>query len=896
MNRSHDERQSLRGEGVMNSVSNRSMNPVMSVASLEKDKHESSIGPKMNSGNEHSGYRAVDLIKPSKSLSNAMSHVSVGSAPLPPMPPLQAPLLTSILPGPGHPIMPPGLPHGTLVHGSALPAQIPLMGRAAAAVAPPRASIAVPPLRATTMPPLKSASNASQISQNIKIPVPGKGTSIFSPVVPSNRLQPSSSAQSSGQIISRSIEHTKGLDSKTSHVQADVHQMHSNSSSGNAVAAGTATVQVIASGTAPLGSAQSSKSFSVIPNQNILKIGSQSLQYNQTSATSNSIAAVTTYRVAPPPNNIAFSKIIPQPILIPSTTSGTPSTTKPDSQDHPKSNTLSSSSHGRLSPTTTSSHHSAFTAHHHYNSGIPGSSNQPHMPYSSNENKNDKLKPGNPSLQYAIGSYFPIDTGFSHPIGVHRFPSGTPFHSYVRTPSGSTSSYGSFPMFVEGTRGFASAPLPIPGMTPSARDSHHHSTSGESSPVMNSSYSIHNFPNLQSSSYHTSGQQSNVSSSRPGPGILRKRTAEGYPVHGLDRISSPTKQEPRIDHRQEHWSDSRPSSGSGNAPSRQESPRLLCDEKTIFSDSFTSVAESSSYINSSISSITTNAEMKVEPVTPPVSAQNSSVSVSGALMPAVSTASVPEASPRKKPRKQNVVTTEDKFSKVSLEEEDVELESKFRDKRKETKVDSPLIRIQKPAPKLKTEEPAQEVKQEPVEPDENTNYYMFISRRRSSALGDYKINSKAAYHHFYRYSDVKSKEEKKPIELLNNKRILQNISAWRIHHISSQMDDLCSLENEVCNKLFEFQRELPRPSKQFMLTALCHDLQNGKRHASVDEQLRVLHELIQGNIQRCQLSMEQLVEAKQTMLRVTDHKPKILDIIKKHKHKRSTKKKTLPSY
>ena len=30
-----------------------------------------------------------------------------------------------------------------------------------------------------------------------------------------------------------------------------------------------------------------------------------------------------------------------------------------------------------------------------------------------------------------------------------------------------------------------------------------------------------------------------------------------------------------------------------------------------------------------------------------------------------------------------------------------------------------------------------------------------------------------------------------------------------------------------------------------MLTAMCHDLQNGKRFASIDEQLRVLHELIQ---------------------------------------------------
>lgn len=92
-----------------------------------------------------------------------MAHVSVGSAPLPPMPPLQAPSLTSILPGPGHPIMPPVLSHGSLVHGGALPTQIPLMGRAAAAIAPPRASNAVPSLRATSMPALKAATNANQV-------------------------------------------------------------------------------------------------------------------------------------------------------------------------------------------------------------------------------------------------------------------------------------------------------------------------------------------------------------------------------------------------------------------------------------------------------------------------------------------------------------------------------------------------------------------------------------------------------------------------------------------------------------------------------------------------------------------------------------------------------------
>lgn len=48
-----------------------------------------------------------------------------------------------------------------------------------------------------------------------------------------------------------------------------------------------------------------------------------------------------------------------------------------------------------------------------------------------------------------------------------------------------------------------------------------------------------------------------------------------YPIHGLDRISSPTKQEPRNDHRQDSRSEGRQMSGSSNVPPRQESPRLL---------------------------------------------------------------------------------------------------------------------------------------------------------------------------------------------------------------------------------------------------------------------------------------------------------------------------------
>ena len=47
MSRSQDERQPVR-EGVLNS--NRSVNPAMSVANMEKEKHDSQLAAKINSG------------------------------------------------------------------------------------------------------------------------------------------------------------------------------------------------------------------------------------------------------------------------------------------------------------------------------------------------------------------------------------------------------------------------------------------------------------------------------------------------------------------------------------------------------------------------------------------------------------------------------------------------------------------------------------------------------------------------------------------------------------------------------------------------------------------------------------------------------------------------------
>ena len=101
------------------------------------------------------------------------------------------------------------------------------------------------------------------------------------------------------------------MDTKITYIQTGVHNSNSSSSSSSLPPTGTATVQVIESGTAAhahIASLQPSKSFSVVPNQNILKIGSQNAQQSQSSSMANPASIVSTYRVAPPPNNITFSK------------------------------------------------------------------------------------------------------------------------------------------------------------------------------------------------------------------------------------------------------------------------------------------------------------------------------------------------------------------------------------------------------------------------------------------------------------------------------------------------------------------------------------------------------------------------------------------------------------
>lgn len=216
------------------------------------------------------------------------------------------------------------------------------------------------------------------------------------------------------------------------------------------------------------------------------------------------------------------------------------------------------------------------------------------------------------------------------------------------------------------------------------------------------------------------------------------------------------------------------------------------------------------------------------------------------LLSNVTTANTDAASPRKKPRKQNVVATEDKYgSNVNMEP------------------DSPTDEDKNPKPE---------------EADEDLKFIL-MKRPRISIVANYKINTKAAHNHFQRYSDVKAKEERKPSiqEIASQKGIVQRANGWRIQHIAGQIDELISAEQDVLKKMGEFRERIPKAKP-------------GQKTKFQDE-LVMLNELLQGNIQRSQLVVEQLGDSRKSMVKVLEHRQRVMEIIQKQMNKRNPKKK-----
>ncbi|NWR23043.1 SP130 deacetylase, partial [Emberiza fucata] len=206
----------------------------------------------------------------------------------------------------------------------------------------------------------------------------------------------------------------------------------------------------------------------------------------------------------------------------------------------------------------------------------------------------------------------------------------------------------------------------------------------------------------------------------------------------------------------------------------------------------------------------------------------------------------PGASPRKKPRKQQHV--------ISTEEGDKKKTNSTDDEKSTAK--SLLVKAEK------RKSPPKEYIDE-----EGVRYVPVRPRPPITLLRHYRNPWKAAYHHFQRYSDVRVKEEKKAMlqEIANQKGVSCRAQGWKVHLCAAQLQKKTNLEHDVYERLTALQEGLIP-----------------KKKAATDDDLHRINELIQGNMQRCKLVMDQINEARDSMLKVLDHKDRVLKLLNKN--------------
>ncbi|XP_062853304.1 histone deacetylase complex subunit SAP130a [Trichomycterus rosablanca] len=214
----------------------------------------------------------------------------------------------------------------------------------------------------------------------------------------------------------------------------------------------------------------------------------------------------------------------------------------------------------------------------------------------------------------------------------------------------------------------------------------------------------------------------------------------------------------------------------------------------------------------------------------------------------------PGASPRKKPRKQQHVISNEEGEMMETNSTDEE-------------------RAGGRTPGSKAER-ARSPPREYVD-EEGVRYVPVRPRPPITLLRHYRNPWRAAYHHFQRYTDIRIKDEKKSSlqDVASQKGVACRAQGWKVHLCAAQLKQLTSLEHDVYSRLTTLQEGLIP-----------------KKRAGADDDLHRINELIQGNMQRCKLVMDQVSEARDTMMKVLDHKERVLKLINKNAAtKRSSK-------
>uniref|UniRef100_A0A8C9TN12 Sin3A-associated protein a n=1 Tax=Scleropages formosus TaxID=113540 RepID=A0A8C9TN12_SCLFO len=278
-----------------------------------------------------------------------------------------------------------------------------------------------------------------------------------------------------------------------------------------------------------------------------------------------------------------------------------------------------------------------------------------------------------------------------------------------------------------------------------------------------------------------------------------------------------------------------PLSNSGSATTVVSSPR-----PSILRKKPTSEGKISCCFYSAVTSVTPTASTVFNP--------------SGGSLCAATGDAIQGASPRKKPRKQQHV--------ISTEESEM-MEADSTDEEK-----APVKPLCSRAEKRKS--PPKEYYDE-----EGVRYVPVRPRPPVTLLRHYRNPWKAAYHHFQRYGDVRVKEEKKGTlqDMANQRGVVCRAQGWKIHLCAAQLLQLRSLEHDVYSRLTSLQEGLIP-----------------KKRAGADDDLHNISELIQGNMQRCKLVMDQVSEARDIMMKVLDHKERVIKLLNKNDGDKNTSK------
>ncbi|XP_057670955.1 histone deacetylase complex subunit SAP130-B isoform X1 [Diorhabda carinulata] len=311
----------------------------------------------------------------------------------------------------------------------------------------------------------------------------------------------------------------------------------------------------------------------------------------------------------------------------------------------------------------------------------------------------------------------------------------------------------------------------------------------------------------------------NKITSSPRPSILRKRDHEGSPLKAAKNLV------PILSNLSSQQSHCLPPASPPSRPDSRGNGHSSGGSTTISATSSPGLAEINDDSNHAI--INNKEEEETKP--PPM-----------------------EMSPRKKPRKQQLTGND-----LDENKDDMEFIS-----------DRPI---------KKDEDSDVNQSDEPKDGAPEAGQVTTVRKPASaSLLNSYRQNWKATHNHYLRHTDVKPKDERRPtiMDLANQYRVQDKVNGWKIHHLSTQMEDLADQEQTVYNQLTELLK--------------CTESEEGCKQ--FNKEINRINELIKGNLQRIKIINDGMVEAKTSIMKIFDHKVHVTDIINRCASKRNFKK------